>query len=112
MRVTNIRSLKVRNADFSVAYINFSMLNKVSKNNAFANCNAPNKLRIGLRDHASALFFQTDSTYNTEDVTYDKQVTLACHDLFVLYSNAFSEASNFNLVEFNQGTQEKQRSPS
>ena len=72
----------------------------------------PNKLRIGLRDHASALFFQTDSTYNTEDVTYDKQVTLACHDLFVLYSNAFSEASNFNLVEFNQGTQEKQRSPS
>ena len=57
-------------------------------------------------------FSQTDSRYNTEDVTYDKQVTLACHDLFILYSNAFSEASNFNLVEFNQGTQEKQRSPS
>ena len=58
------------------------------------------------------IFPQTDSRYNTEDVTYDKQVTLACHDLFILYSNAFSEASNFNLVEFNQGTQEKQRSPS
>ena len=59
-------------------------------------------------------FSQTDCTYkyNAEDVTYDKQVTLACHDLFILYSNAFSEASNFNLVEFNQGTQEKQRSPS